>query len=90
MPPVDPRTGAMSMGVPVFNTDVRIVTDAGLDAGPREIGELLIRGPQIIPAYWQKPEETAKSLRERRAAHRATSASWTSTAGSTWSIAPRT
>jgi len=63
VPPVDPRTGAMSVGVPVFNTDVRIVTDAGVDAGPREIGELLIRGPQIIPAYWQKPEETEKSLR---------------------------
>ena len=63
VPPVDPRTGAMSVGVPVFNTDVRIVTDTGADAGPREIGELLIRGPQIIPAYWQKPEETAKSLR---------------------------
>jgi len=62
IPPVDPRTGAMSVGVPVFNTDVRVLTDAGLDAGPREIGELLIKGPQIIPAYWQKPEETAKSL----------------------------
>jgi long-chain acyl-CoA synthetase len=62
IPPVDPRTGAMSVGVPVFNTEVRVVTDSGLDAGPREIGELLIKGPQIIPAYWQKPEETAKSL----------------------------
>ena len=64
VPPVDPRTGAMAVGVPVFNTEVRIVTDTGLVAGPREIGELLIRGPQIIPAYWQKPEETEKSLRE--------------------------
>ena len=53
----------MSVGVPVFNTDVRVVTDAGDEAGPREIGELVIAGPQIIPAYWQKPEETAKSLR---------------------------
>src|SRR5688572_10744261 len=64
VPPVDPRTGAMSVGVPVFDTEVRIVTDTGLVAGPREIGELLIKGPQIIPAYWQKPEETEKSLRE--------------------------
>ncbi len=62
VPPIDPRTGAMSVGVPVFNTDVRIVTDTGREADPLEIGELLIRGPQIIPAYWQKPEETAKSL----------------------------
>jgi long-chain acyl-CoA synthetase len=62
IPPVDSRTGAMSVGVPVFNTDVRIVTDAGYDAAPNEIGELVIAGPQIIPGYWQKPKETAASL----------------------------
>ena len=62
IPPVDSRTGAMSVGVPVFNTDVRIVTDAGFDAAPYEIGELVIAGPQIIPGYWQKPKETAASL----------------------------
>jgi long-chain acyl-CoA synthetase len=62
IPPVDSRTGAMSVGVPVFNTDVRIVTDAGYDAAPYEIGELVIAGPQIIPGYWQKPKETAASL----------------------------
>jgi len=62
IPPVDARTGAMSVGVPVFNTDVRVVTDAGYDAAPYEIGELVIAGPQIIPGYWQKPKETAASL----------------------------
>src|SRR5688572_1555126 len=64
VPPVDARTGAISIGVPVFDTDVRIVTDVGLDAMPREIGELVIAGPQIIPGYWQKPKETAESLRD--------------------------
>ena len=49
----------MSIGVPVFNTDVRVITEAAHDAGAREIGELVITGPQIIPGYWQKPEETA-------------------------------
>ena len=62
IPPVDSRTGAMSVGVPVFDTDVRVVTDAGYDAAPFEIGELVIAGPQIIPGYWQKPKETAASL----------------------------
>ncbi len=62
IPPVDSRTGAMSVGVPVFDTDVRVVTDAGYDAAPYEIGELVIAGPQIIPGYWQKPKETAASL----------------------------
>jgi long-chain acyl-CoA synthetase len=65
VPPVDPRTGVISIGVPVFNTDVRIVTDRGTDAAPGEIGELVIAGPQIIPRYWRRPKETAASLPNR-------------------------
>jgi long-chain acyl-CoA synthetase len=63
VPPVDPRTGVISIGVPVFNTDVRVVTDRGTDALPGEIGELVIAGPQIIPRYWRRPKESALSLR---------------------------
>src|SRR6186713_1665733 len=62
VPPIDPHTGAMAIGVPVCNTHVRVITDAGYEAGPREIGEFVIAGPQIVPGYWQKPEETAKAL----------------------------
>ncbi len=62
VPPIDPHTGAMSVGVPVCNTHVKVITDAGYEAGPREIGEFVIAGPQIVPGYWQKPEETAKAL----------------------------
>jgi len=65
VPPVDPTTGVVSIGVPVFNTEVRVVTSAGLEALPGEIGELVIAGPQIIPRYWRKPKETAASLRNR-------------------------
>jgi long-chain acyl-CoA synthetase len=65
VPPVDPRTGVMSIGVPVFNTEVRVVTDLGTDAAPGEIGELVIAGPQIVPRYWRRPKETAASLRNR-------------------------
>jgi len=61
-PPIDPHTGAMSIGVPVFNTFAKVVTDGGYDAAPGEIGEFVIAGPQIVPGYWQKPEETAKAL----------------------------
>lgn len=61
-PPVDPVTGVISIGVPVFNTHVRIVNEDGETAANREVGELLISGPQVIPGYWQKPEETAKTL----------------------------
>ena len=61
-PPVDPQTGAISIGVPVFNTNVRVITDDGTEAAPGEIGELLIAGPQIVPGYWRKPAETANTL----------------------------
>ena len=61
-PPIDPHTGAMSVGVPVFNTHAKVVTEAGYDAAPGEIGEFVIAGPQIVPGYWQKPEETSKAL----------------------------
>ena len=60
--PIDPRSGVMSMGIPVFNTEVRIVTDSGAEAEPGEIGELVIAGPQIVPGYWRKPKETAAAL----------------------------
>jgi long-chain acyl-CoA synthetase len=62
VPPIDPHTGAMSVGVPVPNTFVKVVTDDGREAAPREIGEFVIAGPQIVPGYWQKPAETAKAL----------------------------
>jgi long-chain acyl-CoA synthetase len=62
IPPIDPHTGAMAIGVPVCNTYVRVITDTGHEAAPREIGEFVITGPQIVPGYWQKPEETAKAL----------------------------
>jgi long-chain acyl-CoA synthetase len=62
IPPIDQHTGAMSVGVPVFNTEVKVITDAGNVAEPGEIGEFVIAGPQIVPGYWQKPEETAKTI----------------------------
>jgi long-chain acyl-CoA synthetase len=62
VPPIDQFTGAMSVGVPVFNTDCRVIKDSGEEAAPGEIGEFVISGPQIIPAYFQRPNETAKAL----------------------------
>jgi long-chain acyl-CoA synthetase len=62
IPPIDPHTGAMSVGVPVCNTFAKVMTDAGYEAAPGEIGEFVIAGPQIVPGYWQKPVETGKSI----------------------------
>ena len=60
--PVDPASGALSVGVPVYNTIVRIIGEDGQDLPPGEIGELVTEGPQIVAGYWNKPEETARAL----------------------------
>ncbi|MBC8090755.1 MAG: AMP-binding protein [Pseudonocardia sp.] len=60
--PVDPASGALSVGVPVYDTVVQIVDDAGNDLPVGEIGELVTTGPQVVVGYWNKPEETAKAL----------------------------
>jgi long-chain acyl-CoA synthetase len=60
--PVDEASGALSVGVPVYNTIVRIIGEDGRDLAPGEIGELVTQGPQVVPGYWNKPEETARAL----------------------------
>lgn len=60
--PVDPATGALSVGVPVYDTVVRIVDDEGRELPAGEVGELVTAGPQVVAGYWNKPEETARAL----------------------------
>ncbi|MGH9057265.1 MAG: class I adenylate-forming enzyme family protein [Acidimicrobiales bacterium] len=60
--PVDPASGALSVGVPIFNTIVRIASEDGADLPVGEIGELITEGPEVVVGYWQKPEETEKAL----------------------------
>ena len=60
--PVDPASGALSVGVPVYNTVVRIIGDDGQDLPAGEIGELVTAGPQVVAGYWNKPEESARAL----------------------------
>ena len=64
MDPID-HARARSIGVPVPDTDLMIVdADAGtkeMDVG--EIGEIIIKGPQVMKGYWKMPTETANVLR---------------------------
>ncbi len=60
--PVDPTSGALSVGVPAPNTIVRIQDDDGKDLPLGEIGEIVADGPQVVAGYWGKPDETAANL----------------------------
>lgn len=53
-----------SVGLPLPDTDAKVVAldDSGREVAPGEVGELWLRGPQIMKGYWNKPEETAKVL----------------------------
>ena len=53
-----------AIGVPVPGTDVRFVDNDGRDVAPGEIGELWLKGPQVMQGYWQRPDDTAKVLRD--------------------------
>ncbi|WP_430330977.1 class I adenylate-forming enzyme family protein [Rhodococcus sp. ACT016] len=54
--PVDPETGVLSVGIPVYNTDVRVVDEAGRDVPAGDVGELVTTGPQVVPGYWPNTE----------------------------------
>ncbi|MCD6569754.1 MAG: long-chain fatty acid--CoA ligase [Deltaproteobacteria bacterium] len=54
-----------SIGIPVPDTECKIVdTVTGEELTPGSEGELCIQGPQVMKGYWNKPEETAKVLKE--------------------------
>ena len=53
-----------TIGIPVPSTDVRLVDEAGKDVTAGEPGELIAKGPQIMPGYWQKDEETKKTVKD--------------------------
>ena len=49
-----------NIGVPIPSTDAAIVDDDGNALPVGEVGEIAIRGPQVMKGYWQRPAETAK------------------------------
>jgi long-chain acyl-CoA synthetase len=65
-PPFRDRVKVGSVGLPIADTEIKI---ADLDTGtrelqPGEVGEVCIRGPQVMEGYWNKPEETSMVLRD--------------------------
>ena len=51
-----------TIGLPLPSTDVMIVDDDGAPVALGERGEIAIRGPQVMAGYWNRPDETARSM----------------------------
>lgn len=56
--PIDGTHKLGTIGLPVPNTEVKVVDDEGNDLPEGEKGELCVRGPQVMKQYWNRPEET--------------------------------
>ena len=60
--PVDGSGKLGSIGMPVPSTDMRIVNDNKEPVGANEVGEIQIKGPQVMKGYYDRPEETALAI----------------------------
>jgi len=60
------RPKAQCLGLPIFETDARIVDPTTLEELPQgSVGEIIVSGPQVLEAYWNKPDENAACFIER-------------------------
>ncbi|MCQ9707205.1 class I adenylate-forming enzyme family protein [Streptomyces albidoflavus] len=60
--PVDPVSGTLAVGVPGPDSVVRILDPEGHEVPFGEQGEIAVRGPQVVPGYWRRPEATAETF----------------------------
>ena len=53
-----------SIGIPLPSTYAKIVSEDGRDLLPGEVGELVVKGPQVMKGYWNRDDETTKVLKD--------------------------
>lgn len=58
--PIDGTDRVGTIGLPLPETEIRFCDDEGHDVAFGESGEIWVRGPQVMKAYWQQPEETKR------------------------------
>jgi long-chain acyl-CoA synthetase len=54
-----------SIGTPIWGVEMRVVGDDGAPRPPGEIGEIVIRGHNVMKGYWNRPDDTAQAIDER-------------------------
>ena len=57
--PLDLKKFNGAIGLPISSTEISIRGDDGEDLPPTRIGEICVRGPQVMAGYWNRPDETA-------------------------------
>lgn len=60
--PLDQAVRVGSIGVPVPGTDIALVDDQAEPVAPGAPGELIVKGPQVMRGYWNRPDETEKTM----------------------------
>ncbi len=60
--PVDSTSYSGNIGLPMPNTDIKLLDDDGNEVPLGSPGEIAIKGPQVMAGYWQRPDETAKVM----------------------------
>ena len=60
--PVDSAAYSGNIGVPMPNTEMKLIDDDGNEVPLGTPGEIAIKGPQVMAGYWQRPDETAKVM----------------------------
>ena len=53
-----------SVGTPIENVEMKIVDEKGNELKPGEVGEIAIKGPNVMQGYYRRPEETAQAIRD--------------------------
>ena len=62
--PIDRERKAGSIGTSIVNVENKVVNELGEEVAVGEVGELIVRGPNVMKGYYKMPEETASALRD--------------------------
>jgi long-chain acyl-CoA synthetase len=58
--PIDVAEWTGTIGLPIPSTQAAILDEEGRELPPGEVGEICVRGPQVMPGYWNRPDETSR------------------------------